>query len=38
MLESSNLVILYFKPDSKKANGLGTFKAFEQSKLHPEIH
>lgn len=38
ILECSNLFILYFKPDSKKANGLGIFKAFEQSKLHPEIH
>ena len=37
-LESTNVVALYFFPDSKLANGIGVFKAWEKSKGNPEIH
>ncbi|TFG34802.1 hypothetical protein EU527_01750 [Candidatus Thorarchaeota archaeon] len=38
MLEIGNIFILYFKKDSTRANGIGTFRAWEKSKAHPEIH
>jgi hypothetical protein len=38
VLETSNIISLYFFPDSKLANGIGTFKAWEKSKNDPEIH
>ena len=38
ILEAANVVTLYFFPDSKYANGVGVFKAFEKSKADPEIH
>jgi hypothetical protein len=38
LLESSNVAVLYFFPDSKKANSVGIFKAWEKSKNDPEIH
>lgn len=38
VLESLNVMILYFKPDSTKGNGVGVFNAFESSKQYPEIH
>ena len=37
-LESTNVVALYFFPDSKLANSVGVFKAWEKSKGDPEIH
>lgn len=37
-LETGNILILYFLPDSKLANGMGAFKAWEKSKEDPEIH
>lgn len=37
-LEATNVVALYFFPDSKLANGIGVFKAWEKSKGNPEIH
>ena len=37
-LETGNIIILYFLPDSKLANGMGAFKAWEKSKEDPEIH
>ncbi|MBN2228419.1 MAG: hypothetical protein JW779_02425 [Candidatus Thorarchaeota archaeon] len=38
MLELSSVLMLYFKKDSTRANGIGAFKAWEQSKSHPEIN
>lgn len=38
VLEASNVVALYFFPDSKMANSIGVFKAWEKSKGDPEIH
>ena len=37
-LETGNILILYFMPDSKLANGMGAFRAWEKSKQDPEIH
>ena len=37
-LESSNVLALYFFPGSKRANAVGVFSAWEQSKQYPEIH
>ena len=38
ILEATNVVALYFFPDSKLANSVGVFKAWEKSKGDPEIH
>jgi hypothetical protein len=38
ILESSNVLALYFTPGSKKANAVGVFSAWEKSKQYPEIH
>ncbi len=38
ILEISNVIVLYFFPGSKNANGVGVFKAWEKSKLDTEIH
>ena len=38
VLEFANVVVLYFKPEFKYANGVGIFKAWEKSKLDPEVH
>lgn len=38
LLETSNIFTMYFSPDSKKANAMGAFKAWEDSKQDPEIH
>lgn len=38
LLETANIVILYFKPDSKLGNGVAVFNAWEKSKKDPEIH
>ena len=37
-LETINVVTLYFFPGSKYANAVGVFKAWEESKQHPDIH
>ena len=37
-LETGNILILYFMPDSRLANGMGAFRAWEKSKEDPEIH
>lgn len=37
-LESANVLTLYFFPESRYANGIGVFKAWEKSKADPEIH
>lgn len=38
VLETLNIIILYFTPTSKKGNGVGIFKAYEKSKEIPEVH
>jgi len=38
ILEATNVLALYFFPDSKLANSIGVFKAWEKSKDDPEIH
>lgn len=38
VLETANVAALYFFPDSKYANGMGIFKAWEKSKRDPELH
>ena len=38
LLESGNIVALYFFPDSKLANSVGVFKAWGRSKADPEVH
>ncbi len=38
ILETTNVVALYFFPESKMANSVGIFKAWEKSKADPEIH
>ena len=38
ILETTNVVTLYFFPDSKYANGVGVFKAWEKSKSDPDLH
>ncbi len=38
VLESLNIMTLYFAPGSTRGNGIGVFSAYEESKEHPEIH
>ena len=38
ILEAINVITLYFFPESKLANGIGVFKAWEKSKADPVIH
>lgn len=38
VLETLNVILLYFAPESTKGNGVGAFRAFEESKDDPEIH
>ncbi len=38
LMEVVNVVALYFFPDSKLANSVGVFNAWEKSKADPEIH
>ena len=38
ILEATNVIVLYFFPGSKRANGVGVFKAWEKSKRDPEMH
>ena len=37
-LEATNVIALYFFPETKYANSIGVFKAWEKSKKDPEIH
>lgn len=37
-LESSNILALYFAPQTKVANAVGMFSAWEKSKQYPEVH
>jgi len=38
LLESLNVLTLYFNPGSRMGNGLGVFNAWEKSKSDPEMH
>lgn len=38
VLETANILALYFFPDTKYANAIGVFKAWEKSKNNPEVH
>ena len=38
ILEAINVATLYFAPGSKLANGVGVFRAWEESKQYPDIH
>lgn len=38
ILETSNIILLYFSPTSKKGNGVGVFNAYEKSKKDEEVH
>jgi len=38
LLEISNVIALYFFPDSKMANSVGVFNAWEKSKGDAEVH
>lgn len=37
VLEAANVIVLYFFPETKYANGVGIFKAWENSKRDSEI-
>ena len=38
LLEFANVIVLYFKPEFKFANGIGVFTAWEKSKSDSEAH
>jgi hypothetical protein len=38
VLEIGNIAILYFMPDTKLANAMGYFKAWEKSKRDSDVH
>lgn len=38
ILESLNVMTLYFNPGSQMGNGLGVFNAWEKAKADPEMH
>jgi hypothetical protein len=38
VLESINIVALYFRPGSRSSNALGVFAAWEASKQDPDVH
>ena len=38
VLEFANVMILYFKPDSRMGNGVAVFKAWEDSKKEENLH
>ena len=38
ILETTNVIALYFFPGSKYANSVGVFRAWERTKEDPEIH
>lgn len=38
LLETSNVLALYFAPGSKRANAVGVFSAWEKSRQYPEVH
>lgn len=38
VMETFNICILYFQPNSRMANGVGVFKAYDESRSYPEVH
>jgi hypothetical protein len=38
VLETSNVLMLYFMPGTKKGNGVGVFNAYDKSKKDPEVY
>ena len=38
ILELTNVLSLYFNPETKKGNSIGVFKVWEKSKTDPDIH
>jgi hypothetical protein len=38
ILETLNVITLYFKPGSRLSNGVGVFNAWEKSKEDPHLH
>jgi L-asparagine transporter-like permease len=38
VLESTNVIAMYFFPETKYANSVGVFKAYQKSKADPEVH
>jgi hypothetical protein len=38
VLETLNVLMLYFTPGTRKGNGVGVFNAYGKSKADPEIH
>jgi hypothetical protein len=36
VVETLNICVLYFSPGSRMGNGVGVFKAYEESKSHPQ--
>ena len=38
VMETLNICVLYFYPSSPMGNGVGVFKAYEESKSYPEVH
>jgi len=38
LLEISNVIVLFFIPDSKQVHGMGMFPAWEKSKSDPDVH
>lgn len=38
LLEASNVIILYFKPDSRLGNGVAVFNGWEESKKDKDMH
>lgn len=38
LLESANVLTLYFRPGARISNGVGVFNGWEESKTNPELH
>jgi len=38
VLETLNVLMLYFTPDTRRGNGIGAFNAYEKSKADPDVH
>lgn len=38
ILETSNVLMLYFMPGTKKGNSVGVFNAYEKTKKDPEVY
>ena len=38
VIETLNVFTLYFKPDTRRGNGIGVFNAYKKSKADPEVH